>query len=414
MLQKPRGTNDLYGDELLKTQEICRIIRQVFSSYGYSEMRTPIFEHLEVFSENDSSLLGANKEFFHLKSRNSDQTEYVLRPENTASIARAIVENKLINHQVNYPLRYFYEGYYFRYERPQSGRFRQFTQLGIEKINSCDPEDDIENLLLVQDIQARLKLNLILKINYLGDGEAKAKWNETLKKYFENYRDQLTPLSQNRIQTNPLRILDDKVDSEKEFVKNAPKIDKYLLEKDLIQLGKIKNLIASLGIISRWDPGLVRGIDYYTGLVYEWVDPKENITVVAGGRYDQLFERFNYSPTPSLGLAMGVERIKMIMERDGLYEWGLKSKYLYLHPKEEPNDIYHKWVNNIRQFLINNHHDILCIASYKCMSHDKHRKLAQKYSKNNPLLIREGGNKKLTDEEQKSELETIINTMYAL
>lgn len=174
-IQKPRGTKDLYGDELLKTQEICREIKQIFAAYGYSEMQTPIFEYLRVFSENDAAFLGANKEFFNIKSRDSDETEYVLRPENTASIARSTVENKLINSQVNYPLRYFYEGFYFRYERPQSGRFRQFTQLGIEKINSCNLEDDVENLLLVKDIQDRLCLNLTLKINYLGDADTKAR-----------------------------------------------------------------------------------------------------------------------------------------------------------------------------------------------------------------------------------------------
>lgn len=147
-------------------------------------------------------------------------------------------------------------------------------------------------------------------------------------------------MSRSRIQTNPMRILDDRVDSEKEFVKNSPKISEYLSEEDTAKLNKIKDLIRALNIRAEWNSSLVRGIDYYTGLIYEWVDEGENISVIAGGRYDQLFERFGFSHTPSLGLAVGLERIKMIMERDGIYEWKLKSKYLYLYPNGEPDSFY--------------------------------------------------------------------------
>lgn len=396
IIQKPRGTKDLYGIDLRRTQEVCSSIRDVFIAYGYSEIKTPIFEYMEVFEYNDEALLSANKEFFQIKNRNSggevseDKAGYVLRPENTASVARALVENKIMNKQVDYSLRYFYEGPYFRYERPQKGRQRQFTQMGIEKINAPSIHNDLENIVIATAIQRKLGLDLCLKINYLGNDKTKKIWNNALKEYFQKYKDQLTPISQKRINENPMRILDDKVDSQKEFVKNAPHIETFLSKEEIGNIEKIKELIKALDICAIHDHCLVRGLDYYTGLIYEWVDKKSGLTVIAGGRYDNLFERFGEQQVPSLGLAIGIERVKDILEREN-YQWkNDEACYLYLYSREELTADYYKWVYEWRKLINQHSHQIYCIASYEILSEEKHKKIAKKQSQNGKLYMIEG------------------------
>ncbi|GCE63938.1 histidine--tRNA ligase [Candidatus Mycoplasma haematohominis] len=417
VIQKPRGTKDLYGVDLKRTQELCSIIRDMFISYGYSEIRTPIFEFMEVFEYNDEALLAANKEFFQIKSRDSDgevaedRAGFVLRPENTASVARALIENKIMNKQVDYELRYFYEGPYFRYERPQNGRQRQFTQMGIEKINAHSIHDDLENIVIVHAIQERLGIQLCLKINYLGNEKTKKIWNNALQEYFEEYRDQLTPISQKRINENPMRILDDKIDCQKDFVKNAPKIETFLTKEEMRNMEKIKELISTLKIHSIHDPCLVRGIDYYTGLIYEWIDEKTGLTIIAGGRYDHLFERFGEQKTPALGLAIGIERLKALLERED-YQWqNDQSYYLYLYPQEELTPEYYKWVYEWRKLISQQSYKVYCIASYEILSPEKHQKIAKKQSQNEKVYMIEGNGYNYTNADIEAQFKKFIEYM---
>ncbi|OAL10813.1 histidine--tRNA ligase [Candidatus Mycoplasma haematobovis] len=317
-MQRPRGTKDLFGEELQKLNEICSNIKNFLELAGYREIRTPIFEHKEVFLGTEEEYLLSNKEIFRIEGG-----KYILRPENTASVARAIVENRFlcINSKSTNNKRFYYLGTYFRYERPQEGRYREFIQLGIEEINSAPIEADISQIALINRLLESFGINkaLTLHINYLGSKDTKIKWNEELKKYFEEYRDQLSEDSRERINKNPLRILDDKEDSKLEIVKNAPKIEQFLDSKEKEQIENIKErLQKDFDMVFEWDTNLVRGIDYYTGLIYEW--KYKELTVIAGGRYDELFCKFNNSVIPSLGLAIGIERFKFLLEKEN-YVW---------------------------------------------------------------------------------------------
>ncbi|AEW45897.1 Histidyl-tRNA synthetase [Mycoplasma haemocanis str. Illinois] len=315
-MQKPRGTRDLFGKEILRYQEITSKLRGILESYGYKEIRTPTFEHKEVFLGGEDDFLLSNKEIFHIEGG-----KYILRPENTASVARAVCENKLIHTEV-LPLQYYYLGSFFRYERPQKGRYREFTQFGVEKIGSSAIEDDLEIILLVSEIISRFGLNLELSLNYLGSKEVKEAWNEQLKNYFLPFREQLSVASRERINSNPLRILDDHEDSKLDLVKNAPSIKSFFSNRDRENIARIGDFLKEFGISFNWDPALVRGIDYYTGLIYEW--KYKDLTVIAGGRYDELFNGFGES-IPSLGFAIGIERFKDLLEECG-YSWEHKEQ----------------------------------------------------------------------------------------
>ncbi|CBY93430.1 histidyl-tRNA synthetase [Mycoplasma haemofelis str. Langford 1] len=310
-MQKPRGTRDLFGTEIFRYREITSKLRRILERYGYTEIRTPTFEHKEVFLGCEDDFLLSNKEIFHIEGG-----KYILRPENTASVARAVCENKLIHTEV-LPLQYYYLGSFFRYERPQKGRYREFTQFGVEKVGGASIEDDLEIILLVSEILRSFGLNLELSLNYLGNKEVKAAWNEQLKSYFRPFKDQLSEVSRERIDSNPLRILDDKEDSKLDFVKNAPPIKSFFSDGDKESISRIEEFLKVSRISFNWDPSLVRGIDYYTGLIYEW--KYKDLTVIAGGRYDELFNGFGAS-IPSLGFAIGIERFKDLLEECG-YAW---------------------------------------------------------------------------------------------
>lgn len=327
-LQKPRGTKDLFGEELEKLNEICEQIKRFLNLSGYREIRTPIFEHKEVFLGKEEDYLLSNKEIFRIEGG-----KYILRPENTASVARAVIENRFpcINSKNTNNKRFYYLGRYFRYERPQEGRYREFIQLGIEEINSEPIESDISQIVLINRLLESFGINkaLTLHINYLGSKDTKVKWNEELKKYFSKYREQLSEDSKERIEKNPLRILDDKEDSKLKIVKNAPKIEQFLSSAEKKQIQDIKERLKNdFDIVFEWDDNLVRGIDYYTGLIYEW--KYDGLTIIAGGRYDELFSKFNNSVIPSLGLAIGIERFKLILEKEN-YQWkNKKTEPIYI------------------------------------------------------------------------------------
>ena len=310
--QKPRGTIDYFGSELDNLKYIEDTIKHLAFLYGYSEIRTPIFEHTEVFirSVGESSDI-VTKEIYNFKDKGG--RDITLRPEGTAGVIRAINENKLLQKQ-NWPLRVYYYGPIFRYERPQSGRARQFHQFGFEILNTNNIFDDVDVILLAYSVLNKLNLHKYhLDINCIGSMQTRIKWIEALKKYFANYKEQLSLDSQNRLQTNPLRILDDKIDSQKDFVKNAPSIKEFLSQEEIDNFNKIKGSLDALKIPYTENLSLVRGLDYYTDLVFEFISDLDELkgqsTFCGGGRYNNLIEELGGINAQAVGFAFGLERL---------------------------------------------------------------------------------------------------------
>lgn len=309
---RQRGTIDLYGDDVKYFTQLESVLRYLSSIFNFTEIRTPIFEATQLFTKavGDTSDI-VHKEFYNFKDKGD--REIALRPEGTAGTIRAVVENKMLAN-ITAPLKLFYIGPMFRYERPQSGRQRQFHQFGIEVIGDIKPNDEVECIVFALAILEACKVkNYHLEINNIGTAKTRLKWIEELKKYFKDKKNELSEDSLRRLDSNPLRILDDKEDGKKEFVKNAPKLDMFLTEEDNQYFNKIKSLLDLLKIDYQVNKNLVRGLDYYNGLVFEFVSHSDNLkgqsTIIGGGKYDGLVELTGGPNTPGVGFAIGLERL---------------------------------------------------------------------------------------------------------
>ncbi len=309
---KPRGTQDIYFEDSLYFNRVVDVLKQVSEIYNYSEILTPIFESKELFVRN----IGASsdivtKEFYDFKDKGD--RDLVLRPENTVGVIRAVVENKLaLSNPL--PLNFCYLGPMFRYERPQNGRYRQFYQFGIEKIGIKSVYDQIETILFSDAILKTLNIKQYkLKINYIGNIETREKWIKELKSYFSKYKNELTQDSINRLDKNPLRILDDKVDGKKQFVKEAPGIDKYLTNDEKKEVSEIIRQLKLLDIDFEFDRTMVRGLDYYCGLVFEFVSTSNVLdgqsTLIGGGKYSKLVKEIGGPDIDCVGFGLGIDRI---------------------------------------------------------------------------------------------------------
>ena len=310
--QRPRGTIDWYGTKLTNLKSIEDAIKQIAARYGYSEIRTPIFEHTEVFirSVGETSDI-VTKEIYNFDDKGG--RNITLRPEGTAGVIRAVNEDKLLQ-KTNLPLRLYYVGPVFRYERPQSGRARQFHQFGFEILNTQSNVDDLDVLLLAYDIVNALQLSKYhVELNCIGSIETRTKWINALKDYFKDYIDQLSEDSKNRLQTNPLRILDDKEDGKKDFVKNAPSITLFLSDQEKKNFNELTTVLTSLHVPYTINYGLVRGLDYYTDLVFEFVSDLDELkgqsTFCGGGRYNNLIAELGGINAQGVGFAFGLERL---------------------------------------------------------------------------------------------------------
>jgi histidyl-tRNA synthetase len=317
MIQPFRGTYDQLPELALRQQSIVEIARSLACLYGYSLISTPIFEYAEVFSRGlgDTSDV-VSKEMFTFNDRHGDTL--VLRPEGTAGIMRAVLSNKLA-HQL--PQKYFYAGPMFRYERPQKGRFRQFHQIGVEFIGESAPGADVEVIALAHNLLERLKVGhkVELQINSLGDQESRQAYRDVLVTYFSDFRHQLSEDSQQRLEKNPLRILDSKDPGDRILVEKAPNLKDYLngLSQDF--LGAVLEGLSTLKIPYVLNPHLVRGLDYYCHTAFEFVTESlgAHNAVLAGGRYDSLAQMMgNKDPIPSIGWAAGIERLNLMMEQE--------------------------------------------------------------------------------------------------
>ncbi len=319
MIAKPKGTYDILPIESPKWAKLEDTIRKICKLFNYKEIRTPIFESSEVFhrDQNDTSDM-VTKETYDFKDR-SDRG-ITLRPEGTAGVARAFVENKLY---VDNPVsKLFYMGPMFRYERPQKGRNRQFNQFGVEALGSDSPLIDVEVISLGATLIRALGLkDVTVKINSLGDEESRTSYKNVLIEHFSKYKNQLCSDCLNRLEKNPLRILDCKVDRDKEFFKTAPKINQYLNDYSKDRFKKVLDGLDTLGLNYVIDDNLVRGLDYYSHTVFELeVNVPEfgaQNVIGAGGRYDNLISDLGGPKTPGVGMAFGVERLLLATDLNG-------------------------------------------------------------------------------------------------
>lgn len=306
MIQKLKGMYDVYGDLGKKHNYVKRLFEAVCESYNYSYIETPLVERSELFhrgvGESTDIVTKETYDFIDRGGRNN-----TLRPEGTAGVARAIIENKLY---VNTPLKLWYVGSMFRYERPQKGRYRELRQMGVEAYGSKDPIIDAEAISLGVNFLKELGINSKVKINSIGGSETREKYKKALIKHFEEHIDELCSDCKERFKKNPLRILDCKVDSENEQIKNAPSILDYLSKEEKENFDKIKEYLDYLEIEYEIDSGLVRGLDYYTNVVFEFVTKDNNFgSIGGGGRYDNLLKSLEGPDVPAVGFAFGFDRI---------------------------------------------------------------------------------------------------------
>lgn len=317
--QKPKGTADILPAEAKKWQYVENIAQEVFETYNYHEIRTPIFESYDVFersSGESSDVVSKEMYDFHDKG----DRHIALRPEGTAGVVRAYVENKLFGPEQVKPYKVYYHGPMFRYERPQSGRQRQFHQIGVEAFGSTSPDLDVETIAMAMQLLARLNLtDMHLVINSLGDAQTQEAYHQALVDYLTPLKDELSADSKRRLTTNPLRILDSKDAHDQELVAQAPTILDFLSEDSAKHFEAVKAGLTSLGIDYEIDNTMVRGLDYYTNTIFEIMvtSPAFNnteMTAIGGGRYDGLVKEFGGPDEPGIGFGIGVERLLLLLD----------------------------------------------------------------------------------------------------
>ncbi len=312
-LQPARGTQDLLPDMARRHRRVSETARETAALYGFAEISTPIFEFTEVFARpiGEHTDIVA-KEMYTFTDRGGE--EVTLRPENTAGVVRAVLSNGLTQ---STPLKFFYSGPMFRYERPQKGRFRQFHQIGVELLGVATPQADIEVIALGRRILAALGIadRVVLELNTLGDPESRAAYREALVDYFSARQSELSEDSRRRLERNPLRILDSKDPGDQRIAGEAPEFAAYLNQASRDFFARVRDDLDRLGIVYRLNPRLVRGLDYYTHTVFEFVttDLGAQGTVLAGGRYDGLVELMGGPSMPGVGWAAGIERLAMLL-----------------------------------------------------------------------------------------------------
>ncbi|MGH2318226.1 histidine--tRNA ligase [Planococcus sp. SE5232] len=318
-IQAPRGTYDVLPDQSAKWQEVEQKINDLCRLYQYKEIRTPIFEHTELFqrSVGDTTDI-VQKEMYTFQDRGD--RSLTLRPEGTASVVRSYVENKLFG-MPDQPVKLFYTGPMFRYERPQAGRMRQFVQFGVEAIGSKDPAIDAEVISLAMDLYRSVGLKqLRLVINSLGDTESRVAHKEALIKHFEPSIDEFCSDCQIRLKKNPLRILDCKVDRNHPLMATAPSLTDYLNEESQAYFDEVQAYLSSMDIDFVVDPNLVRGLDYYNHTAFEIMSEAEGFgaitTLAGGGRYNGLVEDLGGPESPGIGFAMSIERLLLALEME--------------------------------------------------------------------------------------------------
>lgn len=318
-VQRPKGTVDILPADSGSWEKVETIARNFFKRANYREIRTPSFENYEVFSRSSGESSDVvEKEMYDFNDKGG--RHIALRPEGTAGVVRAYVENKLYGPDVVKPFNVYYIDNTFRYERPQAGRQREFHQIGVESFGSNSPLADVETIMMGHDLLAELGVkNYELHINTLGNAQVRKDYHDALVNYFTPLKDQLSEDSQRRLSMNPLRILDSKADEDKQFLPDAPIIVDYLDEDSKKNFETITDMLEQLGINYVLDDDLVRGLDYYTGVIFEFMVEDKNLwesatTILGGGRYNHLVEEFDGPETPAVGFGIGEERLMLVLK----------------------------------------------------------------------------------------------------
>ncbi len=315
-IQNVRGTYDLYGEAKRKNKKVIAVGSQIVEKYGFEEIETPIFEFTEVFARNlgDTSDI-VTKEMYSFEDRGGESL--TLRPEGTAGVVRSFISEGM---QQNLPVKMYYAGPMFRYERPQKGRQRQFTQFGVELLGVESPQADIEVIAMAYEFIESLGLtgSVTVEINSLGDAESRDAYRDKLVAYLKENISSLSEDSRIRLEKNPLRVLDSKEECDKEVIAGAPLYQDSLNEASKDFFNDVLRGLDLLGIKYRVNNRLVRGLDYYSHTVFELVTDKLGAqgTVLAGGRYDGLVAQMGGTDVPGIGWACGVERLAMLLTED--------------------------------------------------------------------------------------------------
>lgn len=319
MIVKPKGTHDIYGEEMKRWLYVSRVVDEVMDRYNYGMIRTPIFESTELFHRGVGDTTDiVSKETYDFIDRG--ERKMTLRPEGTAGVVRSFIENKMYG-EATQPVKLYYNGTMYRYERPQSGRDRELTQFGVEVLGSSDPAIDAEVISVAVNIFKLLGLKGVkVKVNSLGDTESRNNYRDALIKHFEPRISELCPDCQERLKKNPLRILDCKFDAEHELIKNAPVMLDYLNEDSRNRFLDVQNYLDVLDIEYEVDPKIVRGLDYYSHTVFEIEatvkDFGANNVLAGGGRYDTMVGNLGGPDTPGIGFACGIGRLVTALEKE--------------------------------------------------------------------------------------------------
>ena len=316
--KKIKGTEDVLPKDSYRWQFVEDVMRKESAAYGFKEIRTPVFEHTELFARGVGQTTDVvQKEMYTFDTKGGESV--TLRPEGTAGAARAVLEHGLVNDSLPIKASYFVSCY--RYEKPQAGRLREFHQFGLECYGTQSPVADAELICAAQSIFDRLGIKqLRLEINSIGCPTCRAEYHKALKEYFYGYKDELCETCNSRLEKNPLRILDCKSPVCSKIAQGAPKITDYLCDECKEHFASVQKYLDAAGVEYTVNPTIVRGLDYYTKTVFEFVTDFIGAqgTVCGGGRYDGLIEELGGKHLPSLGFAMGIERLLMLMDKQGI------------------------------------------------------------------------------------------------
>ena len=334
-----KGTHDIIGEEANAFNYIENLLKQISELFGYNEVRPPVMEYSELFVRGVGESSDVVRKEMYTFNDKADRS-ITLRPEFTAGIMRLIVQNKLLATS-ELPFKTYYVGPVFRYERPQLGRYRQFNQFGVEAVGNDSPEVDVETIALAYTILTSLNLEKVsLKINTIGDDESRDNYRKALKAYFEKYLEEMCPDCHQRFELNPLRILDCKVPEDQKIVAGAPKMKDYLTESAKQRFDKVLALLDEMAIPYEVDDTLVRGLDYYSEVVYEfhYVSKEGNDygAIGAGGHYGHLVKELGGPDVSGVGFSFGVERLYSVLKDDNLLPPSLNNPVeMYVMPMGE-------------------------------------------------------------------------------
>ena len=338
MIVKPKGTYDLYGIDEKIYSYITNIVDDYMINYNYDKIRTPIFEDSELFHRGVGETSDiVTKETYDFQDRGGRSV--TLRPEGTAGVVRSFIENKMYGNR-NDAIKLYYNGTMYRYERPQAGRFRELTQIGLEAFNSDSVMIDAEVISIGYNILRELGLEAVVKLNTLGDTESRLNYKKALVDYLKPHIDSLCEDCRNRLEKNPLRILDCKVDADSEVLKNVPKIQDYLNDESKKRFNDLKNALMGMGVEFIVDPKIVRGLDYYDHDVWEYELVDGSLALGAGGRYNGLVESLGGPSVPAVGFAFGADRLIALVKEKVKDQTLEKNIDVFIMSVNEEENIY--------------------------------------------------------------------------